>query len=179
MFTKYNDMPNILDVPATSIAPLTSDSCSFAFNPYADIFVSKHIFNIGNCAIIASCATLLILCDFLLYTIITINSMQNDDEISSRDLLRKLKIRNRIVIGYLNINSIRNKFKSINYLIGDNVDIILFSETKLNDTFPDNQFLIKGFHVPYRLDRTDKGGGIMLFVREHTPSRKIRVVFSP
>ena len=46
MFTKYNDMPNILDAPAISITPFTSDSCSFALNPYADIFVWKHIFNI-------------------------------------------------------------------------------------------------------------------------------------
>ena len=181
MFTKYNDMPNILDAPATSITSLTSDSCSFALNPYADVFVSKHIFNIENCAIIASCATLLILCAFLFYAIITINSMQNGGEISSRELLRKLKLtnRNRIVIGHLNINSIRNKFESIKNLIGDNVDIILFSEIKLNDTFPGNQFLINGFHVPYRLDRTDKEGGIMLFVREHIPFRKIYVVFSP
>ena len=106
--------------------------------------------------------------------------MQNDDEISSRDLLWKLKLTNtnRIVIGHLNINSIRNKYESIKCLIGDNVDII-FSETMLNDTFPDNQFLINGFHVPYRLGRTGKGGGIMLFVRKHIPSRKINVVFSP
>ena len=39
--------------------------------------------------------------------------------------------------------------------------------------------MINRFHVPYRLDRTDKGGGIMLFVREHIPSRNINVVFSP
>ena len=83
------------------------------------------------------------------------------------------------MIGHLNINSIRNKFESVKHIIEENVDIILFFETKLNDTFPDSQFLIKGFHASYRLDRTDKGGGILLFVRAHIPSRKINVEFSP
>ena len=37
----------------------------------------------------------------------------------------------------------------------------MISETKTDDTFPDSQFLIKGFLLPYRLDRTAKGGGIL------------------
>ena len=63
------------------------------------------------------------------------------------------------MIGHLNINSIRNKFDSFKYLIDENIGIILLSETKLNDTFPVNQFIINGFHAPYRADRTDKGVG--------------------
>ena len=38
----------------------------------------------------------------------------------------------------------------------------MISETKINDTFPDSQFLIQGFSLPYRLDRTAKGEGIWL-----------------
>ena len=119
-----------------------------------------------NVSIIASFATLLILCAFFFNAILTINNMQNDDGTSPGDLLRKLKLTNtnRIVIGQLNINSIRNKCESVKHIIEENVDIILFSETKLNDTFPDSQFLIEGFHVPYRLDRTDKGGGILISI---------------
>ena len=33
-------------------------------------------------------------------------------------------------------------FKSV---VGQNIDILLISETKLNETFPDGQFLIPGF----------------------------------
>ena len=62
MFTKYNDMPNILDAPATSITPLTSNSCSFTLNPYADIFVSKHIFNTELCNYCFMCHFINIVC---------------------------------------------------------------------------------------------------------------------
>ena len=32
----------------------------------------------------------------------------------------------------------------------------MVSETKIDDTFPESQFLIEGFSTPYRLDRTAK-----------------------
>ena len=59
------------------------------------------------------------------------------------------------------------------------MDFLLISETKLNNSFPENQFLIEGYSRPYRLDRTEKGGGIILYIREHIPSRKINVDFLP
>ena len=51
--------------------------------------------------------------------------MQNDEGTSPGDLLRKMKLTNtnRIVIGHLNINSIRNKFESVKHIIEENVDI--------------------------------------------------------
>ena len=39
----------------------------------------------------------------------------------------------------------------------------MISETKLEATF---QFFIQGYSTVYRLDRNDKGGGIMLFVKD-------------
>ena len=57
--------------------------------------------------------------------------------------------------------------------------MLLISETKLNDTFPDILFLMNGFHQPYREDRTDKGSGLFLYVRNHVPSIKLIVNFSP
>ena len=57
--------------------------------------------------------------------------------------------------------------------------IFLVSGTKLNDTFPEGQFHINGFSRPYRLDRTDKGGGIILFIREHVPSKWVNLAFLP
>ena len=35
--------------------------------------------------------------------------------------------------------------------INNNLDILMISETKIDDTFPDSQFLIKSFSVLYRL----------------------------
>ena len=54
-------------------------------------------------------------------------------------------------------------------VVGDKIDILLISETKLDNTFPLNQFILEGFTPPYRLDRTTHGGGLMLFVREDIP----------
>ena len=42
----------------------------------------------------------------------------------------------------------------------------MIGETKLEATFPENQFFIQGYSTVYRLDRNDKGGGIMLFVKD-------------
>ena len=82
----------------------------------------------------------------------------------------------RVIIGHININSIRNKFEPLVSFINNNLDILMISETKIDDTFPDSQFLIKGFSVPYRLDRAAKGGGILLYIREDIPSKRIKKV---
>ena len=47
----------------------------------------------------------------------------------------------------------------------------MISETKLDETFPAAQFSLQGFCDPYRFDRNRDGGGIMLYIREDTPSR--------
>ena len=55
---------------------------------------------------------------------------------------------NRIIIAHLNINSIRNKFEMLKEVLGNKIVILLKSETKLEDTFPLNQFIIEGFTPP-------------------------------
>ena len=71
----------------------------------------------------------------------------------------------------MNINSIRNKFDTLTYIIGNNIEIILISEKKIDDTFPTDQFFIKGFSAPYRQDRNRTGGRLLLLAREDVPSR--------
>ena len=65
-------------------------------------------------------------------------------------------------MGHLNINSVRNKFESLVRFVGNNLDILKVSEKKIDDIFPESQFLIEGFSKPFRLDRTAKGGGISI-----------------
>ena len=77
---------------------------------------------------------------------------------------------NKLVIAHLNINSIRNKFDFFVEKIKGNVDILMISETKLDDSFPMGQFLIDNFSEPIRLDRNKNGGGILLYIREDIPS---------
>ena len=52
---------------------------------------------------------------------------------------------NNIIIGHLNINSIRNKFEMLSMSVAQCVAILMFSETKLDSTFPSIQFLINVF----------------------------------
>ena len=51
-------------------------------------------------------------------------------------------------------------------IIKDKVDIFLISETKLDSSFPSGQFIIKGYSTPFRLDRNQNGGGLLLYVSE-------------
>ena len=53
------------------------------------------------------------------------------------------------------------------------VDILLISETNLDPPFPLNQFHIDGFATPYRLDKNQNRGGIMLYGREDIPSKSL------
>ena len=50
---------------------------------------------------------------------------------------------NKIVVGHLNINSIRKKFDFVAHEIKGNIDDILIkSEAKLDESFPSGQFFI-------------------------------------
>ena len=85
----------------------------------------------------------------------------------------RLKNLNRIIIATLNINSIRNKFDQLILSIKDNIDVLVLTETKLDDTFPTSQFMISGFSKPYRRDRNKNGGGILIYVRDSIPSKEL------
>ena len=54
---------------------------------------------------------------------------------------------------------------------GNNIDVLLISKTKLDASFPTSQFILDEFTPPYRLDRTQHGGSIILFIREGITSK--------
>ena len=49
----------------------------------------------------------------------------------------------------------------------------MICETKLDSSFTKAQLYMKSYSKPYRLDRTSKGGGIILYVWEDIPSKLI------
>ena len=55
----------------------------------------------------------------------------------------------------------------------------MVSGTKLDNSFPVSQFLIDGYTPPFRPDRDNNGGGIMLFVREDIPCKLLSVENHP
>ena len=73
---------------------------------------------------------------------------------------------------YININSIRNKFNQLVSSIKNNIDTLMISETKIDNSFATMQFHIEGYCI-YRLDRNEYGGCILVYVREDFPSKFI------
>ena len=85
--------------------------------------------------------------------------------------MRKSYVKN-IIVGQLNINSLRNKFLSVKELLSHNLDLLVINETKLDDSFPNAQFQINGYKC-LRKDRNIFGGGLCLYINEDIPSKQI------
>ena len=75
------------------------------------------------------------------------------------------------------MNSIRDRFDYLSEQI--RVNILLVSETKIDDNFPQGQFVLDGFSVSSRLDCNCLGGDLMLFVREDVPSDLLKIEEKP
>ena len=84
-----------------------------------------------------------------------------------------------ISLGYLNINSVRNKFYSIPPLIEHNIDIFALAETKLDSSFPESQFLLEGMKKPYRFDVSSRKGGLLVYVNKNISSKYLRSFHLP
>ena len=80
----------------------------------------------------------------------------------------------RVIEGRININSIRNKFESLVKYVGNNLDILMVSERKVDNNFTESKFLAERFSTPYRLDRIAKGEGILLYIRENILSKYLK-----
>ena len=75
------------------------------------------------------------------------------------------------MIDHISLNSIRNKLEMLSNSIKGNFDILMISETKLDSTFPSNQFTIEGYAGPIRFGRSGREGGILLYIRDDIPAR--------
>ena len=85
--------------------------------------------------------------------------------------MQRLEHFNTLIVGHLNINSIRSKFEMIAETI-TNFDIFLISVSKIDSTFPNMQFKINGYKL-------FKGGGgwgggvegLILYLNEKIPCK--------
>ena len=103
------------------------------------------------------------------------NTMENTNSENAFTILRGIRIKNvdSVIIASLNINSLGNKIDALKEVIGNNIDILIIVETKIDSSFPDEQFFIHGFREPFRLDRNKFGGGVMVYVRKDIPSHRL------
>ena len=90
-----------------------------------------------------------------------------DRAIDAKSSLKLLRLRNigQVIVGYLNINSVRNKLDALREIISQNLDILMIAETTIDASFPTGQFTIEGFATLFRLDRNANGGGLLVYVQ--------------
>ena len=79
------------------------------------------------------------------------------------------------LIGYLNINSIRNKISDIREVFGKlQLDYFVLSEAKIDESFPAAQFNIHDYEIRNRRDRDKHGGGFIEFVRKGFITKRMK-----
>lgn len=97
-------------------------------------------------------------------TVVT-NPLQTARQKNDKDLL----------LCHLNSNSIQNKFEELkDIIIKSRVQIMAVSETKIDGSYPDSQFLIPGYYL-HRNDRKKGGGGVLMFVSSKIQSKRITI----
>ena len=108
---------------------------------------------------------------------VLVNSVTTNDDFKTK--LKDIRVTNlnHIVISHININSIRNKFELLAEAVMGNVDILMVTETKIDESFPTSQFIISGYSSPYRFDRNKDGGGILVYIREDIPSKLLNISY--
>ena len=83
------------------------------------------------------------------------------------------------MIGFLNINSLRNKITDLRLVMERCLpDILVIEETKLNSDFKTESFLINNYQKPIRRDRNEFGGGLMQFVRKGVVCNRVSALES-
>ena len=75
----------------------------------------------------------------------------------------------KLTFGYLNINYLRIKFDQLTEMVRGFVDIFFISESKLDDSLPEGQSIIDGFHAAFKFDQYGNAGGLLLYVRGDIP----------
>ena len=100
-------------------------------------------------------------------------SAKKPEEITNLNFIRKDNF-NRLVLAHININLIRNKFD-----ITNNVDILMISETKLDNSFAEGQSLILEYRSPYHFDGNCRERDIMLYVRQDIPPKTLSTENQP
>ena len=86
-----------------------------------------------------------------------------------------------VILSVININSITApaRLQELQHFVDANdVSILALSETKLDATIHSSLYSLKGFHMPVLRNRTRKGGGVAIYVRNTLPFSQIECLES-
>ena len=92
------------------------------------------------------------------------NNIKNWNDTPLVPIKLKLKNKNRLFLGQLNLNSLAGKFDQPKFLIENSIITLVLTETKNDSSFPNAQFSIEIFSIPFRLDRNRFGGEVLIYV---------------
>ena len=73
------------------------------------------------------------------------------------------------------MNSLKNKYEFLADQVKRNIDVLVVSETKLDDLFCVRQFKIPVYASSFCIERNQFGGCIMVFVREDISSKLLSI----
>ena len=81
------------------------------------------------------------------------------------------------MIGYININSIRNKIVQLTDICKTSpIEIIGIDETKLDSSLPTAQLHLPDYQFPsFRKDRNSSGGGKIVYIRNGIIAKRLTV----
>ena len=80
---------------------------------------------------------------------------------------------NQLITGHLYVNSTRNEFRMLSSIISNNINIIMISETRLDESFPLFRFLVQGFTNLIKFDKARHAGGVPLYMKEAISFKKL------
>ena len=104
------------------------------------------------------------------------SKIENKETICWSEKIKRLKLEHpqNISCAHLNINTIANKLDSFMSATNNNIDILCFSESKLDSSYPQGQLFVPGYASPYRLDITKNSGGLLVYINENIPSMLLK-----
>ena len=77
---------------------------------------------------------------------------------------------NNFNIVHFNINSITadDRLEQLSDICSIlNLDVLILTESKLDNTIPTSMITLPGYHDPLRRDRNRDGGGVLIYIAEH------------
>ena len=79
------------------------------------------------------------------------------------------------MIGYLNINSLRNKIIDLREVLEHiSLDYFVLREAKLDNSFPCAKFQISDYEIRARRDRNKYGGGLIEFDKKGLLCKRLK-----
>ena len=103
--------------------------------------------------------------------------LTNLNQLGINDLVKMREVYHKsLILGYLKINSLRNKIVNLSDVVTKvPIDILCIDEAKLDDSFPDSEFLIENYQfLSFRRNRNSKGGVKIIYVRQGLISKRLK-----